>query len=202
MPLRLNQQFEFIREIDRLKLVLRMSTLIDGSRRENTAEHSWHFAVMVSTLAEHSDASINLLRTAQMALVHDLVEIDAGDTYCYDEAANVYKGDREIIAAKRLFALLPQDQGQYFWDLWTEFEEGKTAEARFARALDRLNPFMLNFYSGGLPWKTNGIRRSQALKRMGEIEYNVPKLWAYVMELLNEATAKGWIVDDSAMRTI
>lgn len=131
-----------------------------------------------------------------MALVHDIVEIDAGDTYCYDEGAHDDKVEREEAAADRIFALLPQDQAKDLRALWDEFEEGRTAEAKFARAIDRLSPFMLNFYSGGGPWVKNGIKKSQALGRMGEIKTNVPKLWPYVQQLLTDAVANGWIIDD------
>ena len=196
---RLDQQLNFIKEIDKLKSIERMSLLINGTRRENTAEHSWHFALMVSVLMEHAEAaeSLDILRTIKMALIHDLVEIDAGDTYCYDDIGNQDKLRREIAAAKRIFGLLPDDQGQEIWQLWEEFEDGRSAESKFARAIDRLNPFMLNFYSGGSSWKKNGIKKSQALKRMGEIEHNVPKLWPYVMTLVEGAVENGWIIDDS-----
>ena len=170
MKNRLSQQIKFIKEIDKLKSVDRMSLLINGSRRENTAEHSWHFALMVSVLAEHAEGDVDVGKTMKMALVHDIVEIDAGDTYCYDEAANSDKEDREIAAAKRIFGILPDDQGSEIWQLWKEFEEGKTAEAKYARAIDRLNPFMLNFYSGGKPWAENRITKNQVMKRMGEIK--------------------------------
>lgn len=197
MDSRLKQQLSFIKEVDKLKSVERMCLLINGSRRENTAEHSWHFALMVSILAEHANGdALDLLKTMKMALVHDLVEIDAGDTYCYDEKANGDKAQREVAAAKRIFGILPDDQGQEIWQLWEEFEEGKTVEARFARAIDRLSPFMLNFYSGGRPWIENQVTRSQVMKRMGEIEHNVPKLWPYVTELINDAVSNGWIISD------
>ena len=193
---RLLNQIAFIKEIDKLKSVLRMSTLIDGSRRENTAEHSWHLGLMAAVLEEHSDDKLDISRTIRMALVHDIVEIDAGDTYCYDESAHADKEEREKAAADRIFALLPQDQGEILRPLWDEFEEGHTAEAKFARAVDRLSPFMLNFYSGGEAWIKNGIKKSQALGRMGEIKTNVPKLWPYVQSLLSDAMANGWIIDD------
>jgi len=175
---RLENQLKFIQEIDQLKSVDRVSLLINSSRRENTAEHSWHFALMVSILAEHADTdSLDIPKTIYMALVHDIVEIDAGDTYCYDEQGYEDKSEREVAAAKRIFGILPDDQGQEIWRLWEEFEEGRTEEAKFARAIDRLNPFMLNFYSGGKTWVDNKIKKSQVLKRVGEIEHNTPKLW-------------------------
>jgi len=177
MNSRLNNQLSFIKEIDKLKSIDRMSLLINSSRRENTAEHSWHFALMVSILAEHAESdSLNLAKTIRMALIHDIVEIDAGDTYCYDEQGYEDKSEREITAAKRIFGLLPDDQGKEIWQLWEEFEEGKTEEAKFARAIDRLNPFMLNYYSGGKTWRDNKIKKSQVLGRMGEIEHYTPKL--------------------------
>ena len=197
MNSRLNNQLSFIKEIDKLKSIDRMSLLINSSRRENTAEHSWHFALMVSILAEHAESdSLNLAKTIRMALIHDIVEIDAGDTYCYDEQGYEDKSEREITAAKRIFGLLPDDQGKEIWQLWEEFEEGKTEEAKFARAIDRLNPFMLNYYSGGKTWRDNKIKKSQVLGRMGEIEHNTPKLWPYVTSLIDGAIAHGWIIDD------
>lgn len=197
MEPRLQSQINFIKEIDKLKSVQRVCLLINGTRRENTAEHSWHFALMVATLAEHADdPDIDIPKTMKMALIHDLVEIDAGDTFAYDEAGYQDKPDRETMAAKRIFGLLPKDQSEEIWQLWLEFEEGKTPESKFARAIDRLNPFILNFYSGGKPWLENKVRKSQAMKRMGEIEYNVPKLWPYVKFLLDESIKNGWIIDD------
>src|SRR5690606_35852635 len=195
---RLHQQLNFIQEIDKLKSIDRVCRLINGSRRENTAEHSWHFALMVPLLLEHAESpDLDVLRTIKIALIHDIVEIDAGDTYCYDEAGHLDKSEREIAAAKRLFGMLPDNQGQELWQLWEEFEQGTSEEAKYARALDRLNPFMLNFYSGGATWVENKIRKSQVLKRMGEIENNAPKLWPYVAGLIDKAINEGWIVDDT-----
>jgi putative hydrolase of HD superfamily len=192
---RLERQVMFVREVDKLKNVLRMCRVTDNSRRENTAEHSWHFALMVSVLCEQAHEPINELHTIKMALIHDIVEIDAGDTYCYDEAGHEDKEDREQAAARRIFSLLPNDQSQELWSLWQEFEGGQTPESRFARAIDRLNPFMLNYYSGGDSWKENGVSRTQVMRRMGEIQTNAPKLWPYVAELINSAVERGWIQD-------
>ncbi|HEY9814324.1 MAG TPA: HD domain-containing protein, partial [Candidatus Obscuribacterales bacterium] len=142
---------------------------------------------------EHADQPIDELYTIKMALIHDLVEIDAGDTYCYDEAGHDDTSAREVEAAKRIFSMLPDEQGKEIWQLWQEFEEGKTAEARFARAIDRINPFMLNYYSGGGTWRENGITRTQVMGRMGEIQANAPKLWPYVTMLIEGAIEKGWV---------
>jgi len=139
---RLAQQLRFVVEIDRLKTVLRQTLLTDASRQENSAEHSWHLALMAALLAEHAGAEVDVTRTMKMVLVHDVVEIDAGDAFCYDAAANVGKEERERLAAERIFGLLPAEQAAELHALWVEFEAGETAEARFAVALDRLQPLL------------------------------------------------------------
>ncbi|HEX8673323.1 MAG TPA: HD domain-containing protein, partial [Longimicrobium sp.] len=150
---RLSRQLAFIVEVDRLKGVLRQTSLIDRSRRENSAEHSWHLAMAALALAEHAPADTDLLRAIRMVLVHDIVEIDAGDTFCYDDGAHLDKEARETLAAERIFGLLPPDQADEMRALWDEFEAGETPDARFAVALDRLQPLLVNFNSDGGTWK-------------------------------------------------
>ncbi|MEM7051094.1 MAG: HD domain-containing protein [Acidobacteriota bacterium] len=192
MSSRLEQQIEFILEIDRLKSILRQTTLTDDSRRENSAEHSWHIALMVFVLAEHAvGEDLALDRVMQMLLVHDLVEIDAGDTFCYDAEANRDKEIREQRAADRIFGLLPPDQGERLRRLWDEFEAGETPEARYAVALDRMQPMLLNLASEGSSWQRHGIRRQQVVERNRPIGDGAPALWRYMEERLAAAVRDG-----------
>lgn len=190
---RLSRQIEFLVEIDRLKGIIRQSLLMDGSRQENSAEHSWHLALLAMVLAEHSRVPVNLSKVLKMVLVHDLVEIDAGDTYCYDEAGNRDKAEREIRAADRIFNLLPGDQAQEFRSLWEEFESAGTPEALFAAALDRLQPLLNNSRSGGIMWQKHGIRKEQVFSRNSPMGRGAPDLWEYAQNILEEAIARGWI---------
>jgi putative hydrolases of HD superfamily len=190
IPERLRQQLEFILEIDRLKSVLRQSYLINIDRHENSAEHSWHLAVAAMVLAEHAKEKIEISKVIRMVLVHDLVEIDAGDTFIYDEAANVGKAAREQEAANRLFGLLPEDQAQSFMALWREFEDRQTPEAKFAFALDRLLPILHNVFTQGRSWKEHGIRQEQAFKKNRPIEDGSPALWQAVESLITQTLAK------------
>ena len=188
---RLARQVAFIAEIDKLKHVQRQTILLDRSRRENDAEHSWHLAMMVLLLAEHSDQPINSLRVLKMVLIHDLVEIDAGDTYAYDDDAHHDKAQREQAAADRLFAMLPEDQALEFRTLWDEFEERATADARFAGAVDRMQPLLHNCLTEGQTWKTHGVRRGQVIDRCRPIEDGSERLWDYMLNLVDEAVDKG-----------
>lgn len=191
--LRLDRQLRFVVELDRLKNTLRQTSLIDGSRRENSAEHSWHLAAMAVVLAEHSDEGVDLLRVLTMLLIHDVVEIDAGDTFCYDAAASLGREERERRAAERLFGLLPEEQGIRFRALWEEFEAGGTPDARFAVALDRLQPLLQNVHGAGGSWRAHGIRRDQVLARMEPIRTGIPRAWPIVERAVDEACAAGWI---------
>ena len=190
---------EFIVEVDKLKKITRQNYLADGARKENDAEHSWHLALMALVLCEHvrAEEKPDLLRVIKMALLHDLVEIDAGDTYCYDEKANAGKRERELAAADRLFAILPPDQAREFRELWEEFEEQRTPEARFAAALDRLQPLTLNYIAGGKSWREHGITYSQVIKRNSSIGESSPALWKFTLEMIREAVRKGYIKDNS-----
>ena len=154
---RLAQQLRFVAEADRLKAVLRQTRLMDASRRENSAEHSWHLALMAVVLAEYAPETTDLARVLEMLVLHDVIEIEAGDTFAYDAAANLDKAAREQAAATRTFGLLPQDLNARLRALWEEFEGGATNEARFANALDRLQPLLGNFYSGGGTWLEHGV---------------------------------------------
>ncbi len=190
---RLSQQIEFLVEIDRLKSIVRQTLLVDGSRHENSAEHSWHLAVLAMVLAEHAKAPVDLFRVLKMILVHDLVEIDAGDTYCYDEEGNRDKAEREERAADRIFSLLPQDQAVEFRSLWEEFESRQTQDAVFAAALDRLQPLLNNFRTGGAMWLKHGIRKEQVYSRNSPMEQGSAVLWDYAERMIKDAISKGWI---------
>jgi putative hydrolases of HD superfamily len=190
VPERLRRQLEFILEIDRLKSVLRQSYLIDNDRHENSAEHSWHLAVAAMVLAEHAKEPIDVSKVIRLVLVHDLVEIDAGDTFIYDEAGNAGKAAREQKAANRLFGLLPEEQGQTFMLLWREFEDRQTPEAKFAFALDRLMPILHNVFTHGGSWKEHGIRQEQAIAKNRPIEDGSPILWQAVESLITQTLAK------------
>lgn len=186
---RLTRQLRFIVEIDRLKGVLRQTLIGDATRRENSAEHSWHLAVMAVALAEYAPEGVDVARAVRMVLAHDVVEIDAGDAFCYDAAANLGKDERECQAAERIFGLLPADQAAELHALWREFEEGRTNEARFAVALDRLQPLLQNRHARGGTWRRHGITRAQAEARMQPIRVAMPALWSEVERTLDEVFA-------------
>ena len=194
---RLAQQIAFILEIDRLKSVLRRSYLVNDPRRENSAEHSWHLAVMAMLLAEHANAEVNLLRVLKMLLVHDVVEIDAGDTYCYDMAGNDTKAQREVAAAQRIFGLLPDDQRDEMHRLWEEFEARQTPEAKFAAALDRLMPILHNYHTQGRSWLEHGVTRAQVLERNRHTSEGSEALWAYIEALIEDAVSKGYLTEEN-----
>lgn len=191
---RLAKQIAFLLEIDKLKGVFRQTWLINRSRRENDAEHSWHIAVMAMLLSEHADSEdLNIGRVLKMLLVHDLVEIDAGDTFAYDEAAARDKAQRERLAAERLFAMLPTDQEAEFHRLWNEFEDGGTPEARYATALDHLQPLLHNYFTEGKAWRQHGVTAEKVLARNRRLADDAPALWQYVEQLIADAVAKGYL---------
>ena len=179
---RLEKQFAFCREIDREKQIGRQTYLADGSRKENDAEHAWHMAVMTLLLSEYSNEDIDVLRTISLLLIHDLVEIYAGDTFAYDETGKQSQREREEQAADRLFAMLPEDQGQYMRELWEEFEAEETGEAKFARTMDHIQPLMLNDASKGKSWQEHGICLSQILHRNERTADGSETLWNYAKE--------------------
>lgn len=191
---RFKKQIEFVLEVDKLKHVLRQTVLLDRSRRENSTEHSWHIALMVMLFAEYSpEKDIDLLQVMKMLLVHDLVEIDAGDTYCYDEQGRLDQGQREAAAADRIFGLLPGDQAAELRALWDEFESRQTPVSKFANALDRVQPLLHNYFTDGLTWQANNIKSSQVYKRMQPVEDGAPELWEYVGTLIEDAVRKGFL---------
>lgn len=195
---RLDRQLRFLVEIDRLKSVLRRTLLTDGSRRENSAEHSWHIALMAVLLAEHAPDGTDLDRAVRMLLVHDLVEIDAGDTFAYDASGNDTRAAREQAAADRIFGLLPPDQAAELRALWDEFEAGLTPEARFAVAIDRLQPLMQNVMAGGGTWRAHGVTRQQVLERMRPIGQASDRLWRYAEWAVSDIWVRGRLRDPDA----
>ncbi|CAN5601904.1 HD domain-containing protein [soil metagenome] len=190
---RLKQEIDFILEIDKLKGVLRQSYLTVGDRRENSAEHSWHLATMALVLAEHATEAVDLPKVLKMLLIHDIVEIDAGDVFFYDAVGNVGKLDRERQAADRLFNLLPPDQASEFRALWDEFEVRQSPEARFAAALDRLMPLFHNYQAKGRGWKEHGVTADQVMDRCGSIAEGSPTLWKVAQDLISDSVAKGYL---------
>jgi putative hydrolase of HD superfamily len=189
---RIEQQFAFLVEADKLKDILRQSPVIASGRRENSAEHSWHLTLATLVLREYSAEPVDLHRALKMLIVHDLVEIDAGDTFAYDTAGNASKSTRERAAADRLFALLPVDLAQELRALWEEFEAHSTPEARFANAVDRIQPFLQNFYTHGGTWRDHNLTPEQILKRLDPIRTALPALWPSILDGLHQ------LFDDSA----
>ena len=191
---RLTRQLAFLEEIDKLKRVERRTLLMDGGRLENSAEHSWHVAVLVPLLAEYApEDKIDLAQVMHMLLIHDLVEIDAGDTYCYDDVARQDQAVREAAAARRIFGLLPDDQAARGLALWEEFEARQTPEARFAVTLDRLQPLIHNFRTAGRQWRRHGVTSDQVRRRMRPIRDGAPRLWQYAEALIDEAVQRGYL---------
>jgi len=191
---RLARQIEFALEIDKLKRVVRQTWHLDRSRKENDAEHSWHLAVMAVLLAEYAaEPGLDLARVVKMVLVHDLVEIDAGDTFVYDKVALRDKPEREEAAAKRLFGMLPEDQAAEFRGLWEEYEARQTPEARYAAGLDRLQPLLHNYHTGGRTWLEHGVRSADVLARNRHMADGAPRLWQFAEELIRDAVRKGYL---------
>lgn len=189
---RLLKQVAFLRQIDQLKTVTRRTAVGDRSRLENSAEHSWHIATMAITLAEHAPDGTDIDLVVRMLLVHDIVEIDAGDTFAYDPAGHDDKTARERAAADRLFGLLPDDTGAGLRALWEEFEAGESATARYANALDRFSGLLQNTANGdGGTWRAHGVSREAVLRRMEPIRIGLPALWPVVMDAIDEATTAG-----------
>ncbi len=191
---RLEQQLAFVREVDKLKHIFRRNWLLNGSRLENDAEHSWHLALMAFLLPEYAaDENLDVTRVLKMVVVHDLVEIDAGDTYAYDSKGRETQAERELRAADRIFSLLPPDQASEFRALWEEFEARETAEARYAGALDRLQPLMHNYFTEGRAWREHGITADQVVVRCHPIVDGAPRLWQYAEQLIADAVARGYL---------
>lgn len=183
---RLEKQIQFIVEIDKVKNIFRQNYLADGERKENDAEHSWHIALMAYLLQEYSEKPVDVSKVMLMVLIHDLVEIDAGDTYAYDAAGAETKRLREEAAADRIFGLLPVDQGRYFRELWEEFETYETPEGKYAHLLDNFQPLLLNDVSGGLSWKEHQVKKSQIYKRNEKIEETSETIWNCMKEIIQK----------------
>lgn len=190
---RLDSQLQFILEIDKLKEVYRRSYLVNSQRRENSSEHSWHVAVIAMLMAEYGNEETDICRVLCMLLIHDLVEIDAGDTYCYDDQGALDKAAREKEAAHRLFGFLPSDQSLWIRNLWEEFEANTTPEARFANAVDRFMPLLHNFFTQGKSWLENGITQDQVKARMAKVHEGSTILWEYSQKIIEDAVDRGYL---------
>lgn len=198
MDERIEKQFAFIKEIDKEKFIERQTLLTGGKRKENDAEHAWHMALMTILLSEYSNEEIDVLKTVTMLLLHDIVEIDAGDTYCYDEEGKKTQHEREQRAADRIFGLLPEDQCEKLKNLWLEFEEGETAEAKFAHTMDNIQPLMLNDATDGKMWVERKIALSQVLGRQKNTPKGSQTLWEYSFDnFINPNVIKGRLIDDT-----
>ncbi|MGR5246391.1 HD domain-containing protein [Vibrio sp. PNB23_22_6] len=191
---RLEKQLALIIELDQLKNVLRRTRVKSANGRlENSAEHSWHVALMAVLMQEHANAPVDIARVMKMLLIHDVVEIDAGDTFVYDTAASQEQEEKERQAAQRLFGMLPSEQGDELLALWIEFEAAQTDDAKYAKALDRLIPMLLNYHNDGQSWIENGVTREQALTINKRIELGSVTLWDKAKQLIEGATEKGWL---------
>lgn len=192
---RLRKQMEFIVEVDKVKNIIRQTYLADASRKEDDAEHSWHLALMAVLLQEYSNEETDLAKVIPMVLIHDLVEIDAGDTYAYDEVGAATKRERETKAADRIFGLLPEDQGAWFRALWEEFEAYETPEAKFAHVLDNCQPLLLNDASDGKSWAEHKVKKSQIYKRNEHTSEGSREIWEYMKELVDKHIRLGHVID-------
>lgn len=191
---RLEQQLALLMELDQLKSVLRRTRVKSAEGRlENSAEHSWHVALMAILMEEHANQPVDISRVVKMLLLHDVVEIDAGDTFVYDVAASAQQERKELEAAQRLFGMLPSDQGQSLLEMWLEFESATSADAKFAKALDRIIPMLLNYHNQGQSWQEHGVTRQQALTVNQKIEYGSEALWEKAQQIINDATLNGWL---------
>ncbi|MGE8340743.1 MAG: HD domain-containing protein [Flavobacterium sp.] len=184
-------QIAFIKEIDKVKYIQRKTKLFNSDRCENDAEHSWHLALMAIVLAEHSNEPIDVLKVVKMVLIHDIVEIDAGDVFIYDTVKNHDNTDEERLAANRIFGLLPKKQAEEFISIWEEFEEGETNEAKFARSMDRLEPLLQNTSNNGGTWKEFGVKYDKVYEKKSIIKNGSVSLWNYAEGLINESVEKG-----------
>lgn len=193
---RLKKQLDFILEIDKAKNILRQTHLSGHGRRENDAEHSWHMAIMAVLLKEYANEEVDVLKVITMLLVHDLVEIDAGDTYAYDEKGNESRPERERRAADRIYGMLPEDQGWKLRELWEEFEAYESPEAKYAHMLDNFQPLILNDSNDGGDWRSHGVKKSQIYKRNAKTAQGSETVWSYMQELIQNNIDKGNIKDE------
>lgn len=192
----LRKQLDFSLEVDKTKDIFRQTYISSGERKENDAEHAWHMALMAYLLREYANEEVDILKVIIMILIHDLVEIDAGDTYAFDAEANLDKREREVKAADRIFNILPEDQAKEIYDLWEEFEAYETPEAKFAHTLDNFQPLMLNNSIGGVSWREHGVKLSQILKRNSKTGEGSKEIWSYMREVIQDNIDKGNIIDD------
>ena len=192
---RLEQQIRFITEIDKVKNIFRQTYLADGKRKENDAEHSWHIALMAYLLQEHAEEPVDVPRVMLMVLIHDLVEIDAGDTYAYDSEGAKTKREREVRAAERIFGLLPEDQGRYFRELWDEFEAYESVDAKYAHLLDNFQPLLLNDASGGRSWSEHDVKK-QIYKRNEKVAETSETVWECMQAIVQKHIDAGNVTDE------
>ncbi len=193
---RLEKQLQFIVEIDKVKNIFRQTYLSDGERKENDAEHSWHIALMAILLQEYANEKVDVMRVIPMLLIHDLVEIDAGDTYAYDAVAKETQHEREEAAADRIFGLLPEEQGHYFYELWKEFESYESADAKYAHMLDNLQPLLLNDASEGKSWVEHGVHKSQIYKRNEKMPEISEPIWNEMKKIIEKHVLNGNVKGD------
>lgn len=191
----LDARLAFVEEIDKLKSIERRTRLIDDPRNENTAEHSWHVATMALALAPHAPSGVDINRVIQMLLVHDIVEIDVGDTFAYDTKGNEEKPQKESIAADRIFGILPRKTGVEMRKLWEEYEAGETPDGAYAHSIDRFLPILHNYRTDGYAWRRHAITRTQVVKRNAIIERGCPPLWPVLLAIVDDAVAKGMLID-------
>ena len=190
---RLKKQIEFMLELDKMKNIYRQTYVLHEDRKENDAEHSWHLAILAFILAEHSNKPVNVAKVMKMVLIHDVVEIDAGDTYCYDSEGYKTKADREERAAQRIFGLLPEDQKVEMYRLWREFEDSVTDDARFAAVLDRIQPLLLNYTKSGISWKEHDVFKEQVISRNKayfDVSDDIAEL---IISIIDDAHSNGWL---------
>ncbi|WP_260261845.1 HD domain-containing protein [Vibrio intestinalis] len=191
---RLEKQLNLLMELDKLKSVLRRTRVKSAEKRlENSAEHSWHVALMAILMEEHANEPVDIARVVKMLLLHDIVEIDAGDTFVYDQVASKQQEEKELAAAQRLFGLLPESQGDELMAIWLEFETAQTADARFAKALDRIIPMLLNYHNDGQSWREHQVTKQQALTVNQKIELGSTVLWDKAKQMIQDASDKGWL---------
>lgn len=190
---RLKKQLDFMLELDKMKNIYRQTYVLHEDRKENDAEHSWHLAILAFMLEEYAAEPIDTLKVIKMVLLHDVVEIDAGDTYLYDEEGYKSKAEREEKAAQRIFGLLPDDQRDEYYALWREFEDDITYESRFASILDRMQPLLLNYTKGGIAWKEHGVHKEQVLSRNQPYFDASHELAEVIESVIEDAAAKGWL---------
>ena len=193
---RMKQQIAFLMEIDKVKNIFRQTYLADGKRKENDAEHSWHLAIAAFLLKEYVAEDVDVMKVMIMVLIHDLVEIDAGDTYAYDAEGAKTKRAREVAAADRIFGMLPEDQGGYFRELWDEFEAYESDDAKFAHLLDNFQPLLLNHESNGKSWTEHHVKKSQIYKRNEKIKETSPEVWESIKQIVEEHIALGHVIDE------